>query len=182
MEGFYKIPSALKILLIELVAVFFFSVTLAGLITAIRPGIFPLFTELDGFEDWIMALVGPIFMAWALYDIFRPRVKEQTWGIFFRVSFRFCSTHPSYVLIDLLTAAFAMGFVWLGMVGKFETTILWVVLATASFFPVLRLASWYILGRKISGLEIRDAYKPALWVFCMFFLIFGGAWLGIVLN
>lgn len=181
MEGFYKVPSALKILLIELVAVFFFPITVAGIVTEIRPGIFSAHNDLEGFEDWLMALVGPVFVAWFLYDIFRPRVKDQAWGIFFRVKFRFCSTHPSYVLIDVLTIAFAAGFLWIGVTGGFETQVFWLVLATAVSFPLVRLFAWYLLGLKVVGVETYDAYKPALWAFGIFAILFAGsavfAWL-----
>jgi len=175
MEGFYKIPSALKILLLELVVVSFFPVTIAGIITEFRPGIFPPYSDLEGVGEWLMALVGPLFMAWVLYDIFRPRVKDQVWGIFFRVKFRFCSTHPSYVLIDLITIVFAAFFLWLGVTGEFDITLFWLVLATAITFPVLRVAAWYLLRLKIHDLETYDAYKPALWAFGIFAVIFGGA-------
>ncbi len=181
MENFYKIPSALKILLIELVAVFFFPITVAGIITKIRPGIFPGSNDFDGFSDWLMALVGPLFMAWVLYDIFRPRVKDQAWGIFFRVKFRFCSTHPSYVLIDVLTIAFAAFFLWIGMTAGFETPVFWLVVATAVFLPMVRLAAWYLFGLKIHDPEIHCAFKPALWVFCIFMFLIGGAAIGVLL-
>lgn len=175
MLNFYKIPSALKILLLELVAVFFFPVSVAGIITEIRPGIFPAFNDLEGFEDWIMAFVGPLFLTWVLFDIFRPRVKDQAWGIFFVVKFRFCSTHPSYVLIDVITIAFAAFFLWVGMAGGFETPVFWLAFATALFFPAARITAWYGLGLKIQDTETYDAYKPALWAFCIFLFIFGGA-------
>ena len=177
-DGFYKIPSALKIMMIELVAVFFFPVTIAGIITEIRPGIFPAFNDLEGFEDWSMALVGPLFLAWVLYDIFRPRVKEQVWGIFFAVKFRFCSTHPSYVLIDLTAIIFAAFFLWIGITGGFETPVFWLVFATALFFPAVRVVAWYLIGLKIQDTETDDAHKPALWTFGIFSIIFGGAAIG----
>jgi hypothetical protein len=182
MDGFFKIPSVLKILLLELVTIFFFPVTVAGIITEVWPGIFPDYSSFDGLEDWLMALVGPLFLAWVLYDIFRPRVKDQVWGIFFKVKFKFCSTHPSYVLIDLLTIAFAAFFLWIGMAGRFETAVFWLVLATAVFFPVARLSAWYLIGLKINDAETYDAYKPALWAFCIFGLIFGGAALWVAVT
>jgi len=49
------------------------------------------------------------------------------------------------------------------------------VLATAITFPVLRVAAWYLLRLKIHDLETFDAYKPALWAFGIFAVIFGGA-------
>jgi hypothetical protein len=175
MLNFYKIPSVLKILLIELFAVFFFPITIVGIISEIRPGLFPTYSEFDGVEDWLMALVGPIFMVWVLYDIFRPRVKDQKWGIFFPVKFKFCSTHPSYVLIDALTIAFVTFFLWLGMTGGFTTPVFWLVFAAAISFPLVRLAAWYALGLKITDTETYYAHVPAIWAFSIFALVFGGA-------
>ncbi|MFL6468805.1 MAG: hypothetical protein ACJ72Z_12675 [Pyrinomonadaceae bacterium] len=181
MDGFYKIPSAFKILLIELIATFFFPITVAGIITEIEPNIFPAYNAFVGFGDWLMALVGPLFVAWVLYDIFRPRIKNEVWGIFFRVRFQFCSTHPSYVLIDLLTISFAAFFLWIGITGGFETPVFWLVLATAVSFPIVRIAAWYLFGLKIVNAETYDAYKPALWAFGIFSIIFGSTALGAAL-
>jgi len=181
MEDFYKIPSALKILLIELVAVFFFPITFAGIVNEIWPEIFPAFNGLEGVGDWLMAMVGPLFVTWVLYDILRPRIKDEVWGKFFRVKFKFCSTHPSYVLIDSLTIAFASFFLWIGLAGGFATPVFWLVLATAVAFPVLRLLAWYVFRLKIVDTETQDAYKPALWAFGIFSVIFGGTALGAAL-
>jgi len=175
MNGFFKIPSVLKIFLIELVAVFFFPTTVVGIIAEIRPGLFPAYSEFDGVEEWLMALVGPLFMVWVLYDIFRPRVKDQKWGIFFPVKFKFCSTHPSYVLIDALTVAFAAFFVWIGMTGGLATGVYWYVFATALFFPAVRLAAWYLFGLKIADAQTYIAHEPAIWAFGIFAGVFGGA-------
>lgn len=182
MDGFFKIPSALKIFLLELISIFFFPVTVAGIITEIRPGIFPEYSAFDGFEDWLMAFIGPLFLAWVLYDIFRPRIKDEVWGIFYKVRFKFCSTHPSYVLIDLLTIAFAGFFLWIGIDAGFAKGLFWLVPATAVFFPVARLSAWYLLGLKIVSSETYGAYKPALWAFCIFAVVFGGAALVVVLT
>lgn len=175
MENFYKVPSALKILLIELVAVLFFPASIAGFITEIRPGLFLANSHLDGIEDWLMVCVGPLFFAWILYDIFRPRVKDQKWGIFFPVKFKFCSTHPSYVLIDVITIAFVTFFVWLGIMGGPMSALFWWYLATAFFFPIIRLIAWYPLGLKIVDLETLNAHVPAIWGFGIFAIIFGGS-------
>jgi len=174
MGGFHKIPSGLKILMIELVAVFFFPITIAGIANQVSHGLFPDRYELQGTEDWIMAFVGPLFVTWVLYDIFRPRVKDQIWGIFFRVKFRFCSTHPSYVLIDLITIIFTVLFLVVGRAGEFDTGGWWLIPATAVCIPVVRLFAWYVFGFRIQDTETYDAYQPALWVFCIFALIFGG--------
>jgi len=181
MEDFYKIPSVLKILLIELVAVFFFPITVAGIVNEIWTGIFPAFNDFQGVGDWLTALVGPLFVAWVVYDILRPRIKDEIWGKFFRVKFKFCSTHPSYVLIDFLTIAFASFFLWIGLTGGFATPVFLLMLATSLAFPVLRLLAWYLFRLKIADTETQDAYKPALSAFGIFSVIVGGTALGAAL-
>jgi hypothetical protein len=177
MNGFLKIPSALKILLIEIFAVFFFPASVAGLVNQIRPGTFAPSHNLKGAEDWIFFPVGPLLLVWILHDIFRPRIKVESW---IRIgTFDFCSTHPSYVLIDLLTIAFAGFFVWLGVTARFELAVFRLMLGTAVLIPLARLFAWYALGLKINDPEAREAFWPALWAFAVFTLVFGGIALGV---
>lgn len=174
MEGFRRVPSALKLLLIEIFAVMFFPVTVGGIVNEVRPGTFAASHDLNGVGDWIMALVGPLLVAWVLKDIFRPRVRVEGWRPYIG-DFDFCSTHPSYVLIDAIAIAFAAFIFWIGMSGEFAMGAFRITLTTALFFPFARLTAWYLLGLKSVHPEAEDAYKPALWAFCIFAAIFGVA-------
>lgn len=178
-ESFRKIPSSLKRLLIEIGAVCFFPVTVAGIVNELRPGTFAEHHNLDGPTDWLFALVGPALLAWVLEDIFRPRVKVERWYPFIG-SFDFLSTHPSYVLIDLLAIVFAVFYLWIGASGDFEMPIFWIAFGTAVAIPVLRLAAWYGLGLRIPATKDSEAYLPPLWSFLIFvsillLVIFAGA-------
>jgi hypothetical protein len=174
MEGFRKVPAILKRLIIEIFAVLIFPAFVTGVINEIRPGMLSRQYDLDGAADWLFALVGPLLVTWVMWEILRPRVKVERW-IPYIGTFDFCSTHPSYVLVDLLTIAFAGCFLWIGKSGDFEMPTFWMMLGISIFFPVARLIAWYVLGLKIVDRESDYAYKPALWVFAIFSVIFGGA-------
>ena len=169
MDTLFAVPGILKRLLVELFAVFFFPasvIAVAGLFSREAAG---GMRGPDGFGEWLAVAVGPILVGWALWDIFRPRFSDERWGVFFKVSSRVCSTHPSYVLLDLLVLGSVWFYYWIGMNG------IYVSLATAVLFPVLRLFAWYVLGLRLSTWETAEAYKPALLTFLIFGGIFGGA-------
>ena len=174
MESFKKSLSALKIFLIEMLAVFFFPVTVVAILAEIMPSRMAAHYRFEEASDWIYALVGPALLFWVLIDIFRPKIKQEGW----RPSvgdYEFPSTHPSYVLIDALTIGWALFLLWIGRAGSFDMTVFWVTFGTALFIPLARLAAWYGLGLKLAPLDTIDAYKPPLWAFLIFASIFGGA-------
>lgn len=181
MESFKKTLSALKIFLIEFLAVFLFPVTVVGIFAELAPARLPAHYRLDEASDWLIALVGPALLFWVLIDIFRPRVKWEEWRPFIG-GFEFPSTHPSYVLIDALTIGWALFLHWIGRAGVFPMTVFHVILATAALIPLARLFAWYGLGLKLDPTETIDAYQPPLWSFLIFAVIFGGAFAWSVLN
>lgn len=173
MDGFIKTPSVLKNLLIGIFAVFFLPVTIISLINTIIPGTFADYQKLESNLDWVFGVVGPLLAIWLLYDIFQPRVKTESW---LRIgTFKFCSTHPSYVLYDVPVIGFALFFFWIGRSSRSEMPVFFLMLGIAVLIPLLRLFAWYVLGLKINDAETYDAYQPALWVFMIFLVIFGGA-------
>lgn len=180
MESFVKVPSVLKRFLVEMAACFLFPLTVLGIINEIRPGTFAEHHNLDGLWPWLFALIGPIPLVWLLDEIFRPRIKVEFWFLPpHNEIFDFCSTHPSYVLIDLMNIAFAGLFVWIGMLSGSEIPAFRITLAIAIFIPVARLTAWYVLGLKIDDPETDDAYLPVLWTFSIFLLIVGGIAIGV---
>ena len=175
MESFRRVLSVLKRMLIGIVAVSFFPTTVVGVINEVRPETLAEHHNLDGLESWLFALVGPVFLAWAIEDIVRPRVKVETWFLPpHNETFEFCSTHPSYVLVDVLVIGWALFLVWVGVSTNVAMPIFWITLGTAVTIPVLRLFFWFVLGWQIDDSEASEAHKPALIAFGIFGLIFGG--------
>jgi len=173
MNSFFKSLSVFKLFLIEFFAVFFFPPSVTGIVNEIRPGTFAAHHDLDGFEDWLPFLVGPLLMAWILKEIFRPRIKVEGWiKRPLNISFAFCSTHPSYCLIDLCVIAFAGFYFWIGKSGNFEMPVFRIMLGTAVSIPLLRLFSWFVLGLKVDDPEADEAYKPVLWAFFILLIAF----------
>jgi hypothetical protein len=174
MDSFFKVLSVLKLFLVEIFAVFFFPPSLAGLINEIFPGTFAAHHNLDGVADWLFFPVGALLFAWLLKDIFRPKLKQEGWKwLSLNISFDFCSTHPSYLLIDLFAIAFAGFFVWLGKAGGFEMPVFWIMLGTAVAIPLARLFAWFLLGLKIKEFEADEAFKPVIWGFIILAIAFG---------
>lgn len=181
MEGFRKIPALLKLLLIEIFAVLFFPIFVTGLINEMRPATFSRQYDLNGASDWIFVIVGPLLASWAMWEILRPRIKVERW-IPYIGTFDFCSTHPSYVLVDMIVIAFAGCYLWIGKSGKFAMPAFFIMSGISILFPVTRLFAWFILGLKINDAQSDDAYKPAIWLFAIFSIIFGGAVVVVILG
>lgn len=171
MDGFRRVPSALKRLLIEIFAVFLFPIFVTGIVSEVSPETFSSQYYING-ATWIYALIGPILVTWLMSEIFRPRVKVEGW--FPSIGrFEFCSTHPSYVLSDLIAIAFARLFFSVGIFAELERPAVRLVLGSAIGFPAARLTAWYLLCSKINDFDAAEAYKPALWTFVIFAGIFG---------
>jgi hypothetical protein len=183
MDSFFKALSVFKIFLIEILAVFFFPPSVTGLINEIRPATLAAYHNLDGFEAWLFFPVGPLLLAWILKDIFRPKLKHEGWKwLGLNISFDFCSTHPSYILIDLFAIAFAAFYFWIGKTGDFEMPVYWIMLGTAGFIPLARLFSWFILGLKIGDYEAEVAHLPVIWAGVILSIAFGPLAAVMILN
>lgn len=169
-NSFFKIASPLKRFLLGIASIFFFPISIAGYINYFFPETFAEHHTFKGLSDWLFSLIGLILMGWLLSEIFFPKVKIE--GVVMVGSYEFCSTHPSYVLIDLLTTIFAAFWFWLGQSAKIDMPFFWLMLATAFFIPLIRLFAWYVLKLKLNDNETYEAFKPPLWAFLIFILVF----------
>lgn len=169
MESFRKVPSILARFLIEVFAVLMFPVFVTGLINELWPGTLAPQYDIDG-TDWLYAIAGPLLVIAVLRDIVSPRVKIEGWVPYIG-RFEICSTHPSYVLVDVMTIFFAAFYYWLGITAKFEMAAFRIMLGTAFLFPAVRLTAWYVFGRTIDRIGTIDAYKPPLISFGIFLAV-----------
>src|SRR5687767_8547286 len=114
MGGFFKCASAYTRLLIGIGAVSFMPVTAIMLASAIVPTWVEESRRIEEPWDLVVALVGPALYVWAMSDIFQPRVRtEGVWGGPSAVEYQFCTTHPSYVLIDVMVIGWAAFLIWI---------------------------------------------------------------------
>ena len=141
----------------------------------------------------------PEFLNWALWlsltvglgsaflstqPIFFPKVsleqipKELSLSIS-GLRYAFFSTHPLYVLLDVLLLIPALMLFWNGQTESIcEFNLLWgqgwTALILASAFPLTRILCWYVLSLKIEARKIQNVWMPIAWWYLLFlpFLIF----------
>lgn len=133
--------------------------------------------SLSGIGNWIWFLLGFALFAWSLWQIFVPKVKGEVWrainiGSWKKNNYDFFSTHPSYVLVDLIMIVVYVFVLWYGWGIGVDIKNIYILLGISAIFPVLRLFAWYVLGLKIKNSETRNAWKPAAWVFIPTYLVF----------
>lgn len=173
-----KIPSIIQILIAELLAVWGVTAFVMAVWNTMKPGSFGENASLRGFGNWVWFLLGLALLVWALREIFKPRVKKDSWvspktGATSGGSYGFCSTHPSYFFIDLIIVTFSAFMLWYARGAGVESKNYSIMLAIALLFPVLRLFAWYALGLRIKDKhESAKAWKPAVVVASCFFLVF----------
>jgi hypothetical protein len=182
-----KVPSIVQILAAEMVAVWGTSSFVMAIWNTARPGAFGPAAGLRGIGNWIWFLLGLVLLVWLLREIFQARVKQDSWvnpktwsssgG-----SYGFCSTHPSYVFIDLIPVAIAGFMLWYSRGVEVETKNYWIMFVVSLVFPTLRLFSWYVLGLKITNSEAQQAWKPMAWVFVPFVVVFGGVGIAVAVG
>lgn len=180
MKNLTKVPSVVQVWLAEFLCVLFLSsfVTAAwNTFGPARPGE----KTLSDKSDWLWHLLGLALFAWSVREILRPRLKRDSWiswktGSDSGGDYIFCSTHPSYILVDLITVAGTGYFLWAALSEDVGARYFAVMFALALAFPTLRLFAWYVLGLRVADEdETAQAWKPAAWaaipVFAVFALI-----------
>lgn len=87
--------------------------------------------------------------------------------------FPFFSTHPSYILLDMMLLIPAGVLFW---AGQSETLCEfnaiwgqgWAALMIALFFPLMRLLFWFVLGKQIYAMQMRNIYQGIIWGYIIF--------------
>lgn len=173
-----RIPSVVQILVAELLAVWGVSSFVMAVWNTVKPGSFGETATLRGIGNWVWFLIGIALLIWALREIFKPRVKEDSWFSFKTLSssggdYSFCSTHPSYVFLDLILVVVSAFLLWEARDAGVEWKNYAIMLGVSLLFPIARLFAWYVLGLRIEDKdESKKAWKPAAGVFIPFFLVF----------
>lgn len=194
-RSFWAVASLVKILLAEWLAVLCLAQVWGTLVQGFgRGGCAGDWSGVDGFTALGLA-VGGLALAWWLWRTFWPATLDESFrgnvhigplvfqhGRFGTANYRFLSTHPAYMAVDAVTLA-AAWFLWrISDLDLASDGCRYVVdlaraeaaLGLALAFPVLRLAGWYLLRRRVA-VPIAAGLYPALWFVLILSLPAGGA-------
>lgn len=185
MNAWLRVSALVKILFFEFIAVFCLAMELAGALRARGVLGCPPDNRLST-PDAVFFTIGLLCAAWLVWRILRPTVVELDYRPNLKVGplimpnpaipsvdFEFLSTHPSYVLVELVVLAAISVLLLVGDppavggcsdVGPYLMARIGVVLAV--FFPAFRLFAWYILGRR-SRRPMPGVWKPVLIFWCI---------------
>lgn len=189
MNYFLRVASLMKIVAIEYVAMFCLG---AGIIKVLilRHGAhgcsgLPISWTA---AHWGYLIVGLLAAGWVIWRIVKPAVVLESWrptlhiGSFIMTNpaiktayYEFPSTHPSYVLVEILAIApwlFECAVVndtlaYFGCAAFDNWAVPWAMAGVGLPFPVLRLVSWYVLRRQLDENARVKAWKPVGWVYCI---------------
>ncbi len=187
MDQFNKIPSLIQILVADWIAVLFMFPVVSKLYERLNPSVGFRSLPQDK-ADYVFFAIGLLVFLWLLATIFRPAVHPTTFipvfhagGVYvpnpqMRADYLFSSTHPSYVLIDLLSCSLWWFARWAWSEGwqerVYQGTIL---LVMGMAVPILRLLAWYVLGLRPKGEdvqeEVRNSWKPVALLYGLLLVI-----------
>lgn len=175
--------SIMQLVFVELVAAFLLSSSMGSLLA--HNGILGCAPDPEipfGLQQSVFLLLGLLALWWSLRGILFPRVLPV--GIFSSLAVgiggvrvtvptrqvgvdAFPSTHPSYALAEaaffvfLLIPAIAIGRdpVYVGCTQQWNYAFAWLLAAFAVGLPLLRLASWYLLRRRLPRAVTEGTHK-----------------------
>ena len=178
LKSFFQLASVIRIVSLQTVAIFLiaYSVGLLSMGFGVR-GCPPREDYFEWFELvklFVIASIGLAAFVLSVYYIIKPSVWMQTINKRLALSptdinLPFFSTHPLYIFLDVL---FFIPAIALFQSGRAETmcqlniewSMGWTLLVMAIFFPVFRSFSWFVVGRKIGAMTIKDPWIPiAMW-------------------
>jgi hypothetical protein len=173
LKSFWQIISIVKIFTLQTLSLFFISYS--GGLWAQAVGVHgcPPRPEFIGFTFYLTVTVSLILGIAALHPIIFPRIwleeisKELTRSqLGFR--FPFFSTHPSYILLDALLFIPALALFWNGNTESLcEFNLQWGqgvgALLIAIGFPTLRLIFWFVLGKQIYAMQVKNVWLGIIW-------------------
>ena len=178
MNQLNKVPSLVQILFVEWLAVMFLFPVVSKLYERMHPSVGYQSLPLDK-ADYVFFAIGLLLYLWLVREILRPRVKRDSWISFKTASssggdYNFCSTHPSYVFIDLLAFGFWWFARWAWSAGLQERVYQGTILVSlAAVIPALRLLAWYglRLRPKADEDEVRSSWRPVAVLYGLMFVI-----------
>lgn len=180
LNHFYKIPSLIQILIGEFVAVFFGAGYFANFWVYQKGESKTLLPGGTGLLDICFILIVVALFAWQTLRILWPKVIKTRWRArtyipldpvtinipnptIPAIEYPFVSTHPSYLLLDLVVVGICFFIFTLTPQGPgwtFEQSRADALLVLGAYVPLLRLISWFILKRRPALVDTSQAWKP----------------------
>jgi hypothetical protein len=173
LKSFWQIISIAKIFTLQTLSLFFLSYS-CGL-WAESAGVrgCPPRPEFLGLSFYLVSAASLGFTLAALHPIIFPGIwlqeisKELTRNQLGH-RFPFFSTHPSYILLDALLFIPALILFWNGNTESLcEFNSQWgqglAALVMAIAFPTLRLIFWFVLGKQIYAMQVKNVWLGIIW-------------------
>ena len=193
MSSFWEIAGLVRVMALEVVAMFCFS-SLAQTIW-VGPGIYgcppnPLYQF--GVSTVVMLIIGVAAAWWVLRGMFRPRliglkildpIRKRA-NAYWWTMVAFTTTSPWYLLIDVLPVGYALLFrndytvAEAGCGNVYMVVASRALLAVALAFPVLRLFAWYVLRLRPDPKYQAGGWKQVAWFWAILspFIVFSIWW------
>lgn len=183
-QSFWQIGSIAKLFFVQALSIYFLSNTGGFLAVAFGVRGCAARPEFFGWLLWLNLTAGFIFTFLALFPILFPRVVVEhiSSDITFSVGgvrYPFMSTHPLYVLLDILLFIPAILFFWNGQTENICVFNVfygqgWTALIVALAYPAIRLVCWFGLKIRIEARTVGNIKMPILCWYVLFvpFLIF----------
>lgn len=178
-----RVPSLVQILFVEFIAILLLASVSAKIIAhhgALGCGSTRASFSLTDAGATLLGLLGTSWLLWRMFwpkvvtDAFRPTLKISGWILYNpnipSVSYEFCSTHPSYALMELtslvpLWILYRFGELppaYAGCDAVFSYFFGRIALGLVLLFPFLRIMAWYVFRRKLPKIVSQAAWKPVV--------------------
>jgi hypothetical protein len=173
LKSFWQIISIFKIFALQALSLFFLSYSYGLLADSTGVRGCPPKSETMGFFFFLTVAGSLVVGISSLHPIVFPRIwleeiSKELSGSQLGFRFPFFSTHPSYVLLDVLLFIPALLLFWNGSSESLcEFNLQWgqglAALIIAITFPTLRLIFWFILGRQIYAMQVKNVWMGIIW-------------------
>lgn len=173
LQNFWQIFGFVRIFFVQVLGLFFLSHAVGLLAQTIGVRGCPPRPELLDWKLAVSLIIGMGLFWLAIHPIVAPRVwlhgvSREVSVALSNHSFRFFSTHPTYVLIDALLMVPAFIFFWNGQTEHMcEFNYFWgqgwAALLVAAIYPTLRLIFWHVLGKQIYAMQFQSMLRNIGW-------------------
>lgn len=183
-KSFWQIISIVKIFTLQTLSLFFLSYSGGLLAESVGVRGCPPRPEFMGIVFYLTLAASFVFGILSLHPIVFPRVwleeiSKELMGSQVGFRFPFFSTHPSYILLDALLFIPALVLFWNGQTETMcEFNLNWgqgvAALVIAITFPTLRLIFWFVLGKQIYAMQVKNVWLGIIWWYILIvpFIIF----------